>query len=158
MNQLDTWVEQIGNWYKHRKHDQGNQLESLILSPPDQIWGPLISDQQSKAIACWLDGCLRIFNDSRYERPDKAYQFLQLAYSKLQQVVSKPESQIELKDWCMKRIQNLTVLSLEFCNQQGQHHWQAESVELIESHVQFMAAHAWNEPRNNDQGTAKILH
>lgn len=158
MSELDTWVEQMGRWYQHRKHDQGNQLESLILSPPDQVWGPLISDQQSKAIACWLDGCLRIFNHSRYDSPDKAYQYLQLAYSKLQYVVSNPNSQIELKDWCMKRIQNLTVLSLEFCNQQNQHRWQAESAELIESHVQFMAAHAWNEPQKNDQGTARITH
>ncbi|KLN63930.1 hypothetical protein [Vibrio sp. VPAP30] len=158
MSPLDTWVEQIGIWYQHRKHDQGNNLESLILSPPEQIWGPLISDQQSKAIACWLDGCLRIFNHARYDAPDKAYQFLQLAYSKLQNVVSNPASELELKDWCMKRMQHLTVLSLEFCNQQSHCSWQEESHQLIDAHVQFMAAHAWNESRNNDQGTSIAPH
>ncbi|MCG9579949.1 transcriptional regulator [Vibrio tubiashii] len=158
MSQLDTWVEQIGIWYQHRKHDQGSNLESLILSPPEQIWGPLISDQQSKAIACWLDGCLRIFNHARYDAPDKAYQFLQLAYSKLQNVVSNPASELELKDWCMKRMQHLTVLSLEFCNQQSHCSWQEESHQLIDAHVQFMAAHAWNEPRNDDQGISSVKH
>lgn len=158
MTQLDCWLKQIGNWYQQRKHDQGNQLEALILSPPDQIWGPHISDQQSKAIACWLDGCLRIYDHSCSASPDKAFQYLQFAYSKLQQVVANPDSQLELKDWCMKRMQHLTVLSLEFCNQQPQSSWQTESHQLIEAHVQFMAAHAWNETRNNDQGIAPTHH
>ncbi|TFH92247.1 transcriptional regulator [Vibrio ouci] len=161
MSELGTWVDQISQWYETRKHDQGNQLESLILSVPDSVWGPVITDIQSKAIACWLDGCLRIFHHAQYSDPEKAFQYLQLAYSKLQQVVSKPASELELKDWCMKRLQHLAVLSLEFCNQQTRSDWQQESHQLIESHVQFMASHAWNEPqardlRNYDQGNSSL--
>ncbi|WP_192891579.1 transcriptional regulator [Vibrio bathopelagicus] len=158
MNELDTWLERIGDWYKDRKHDQVDRLEPLILTPPDALWGPLITDEQSKGIACWLDGCLRIFDHSRYDSPNKAYQFLQLAYGKLQQVVSNPASEMELKDWCMKRMQHLAVLSLEFCNQQSHSGWQEQSHQLINAHVQFMAAHAWNEPRNNDQGAWIASH
>tara|TARA_Y100001956_G_C4084419_1_gene169940 strand:+ start:432 stop:905 length:474 start_codon:yes stop_codon:yes gene_type:complete len=152
MMKLDTWVDQMGEWYKTRKHDQEETLESLILCVPQAVWGPMITEQQSKAIACWLDGCLRIYQHNHYEKPDKAYQYLQLAYSKLQQVVSNPASELELKDWCMKRLQHLAVLTLEFCNQQEHTSWQLESDQLIESHVNFMAAQSWNEPRINDQG------
>ncbi|MFA0123322.1 transcriptional regulator, partial [Vibrio sp. 10N.261.48.A2] len=67
MSELDTWLERIGNWYKDRKHDQVEKLEPLILTPPDALWGPLITDEQSKGIACWLDGCLRIFTFYRYK-------------------------------------------------------------------------------------------
>lgn len=157
MMTLDAWVEQMGVWYQTRKHDQEQTLESLIQSVPDTVWGPRITDLQSKAIACWLDGCLRVYQHNHYEKPDKAYQYLQLAYSRLQNVASNPLSELELKDWCMKRLQHLAVLTLEFCNQQEQTYWQAESDQLIESHVHFMAAQSWNEPRNYDQGQ-RVLH
>lgn len=156
MTPLDNWLKQIEYWYQNRKHDQGNQLESLILSPPDQIWGPFISVQQSKAIACWLDGCLRLFQQERERSPDKAYQYLQFAYSKFQQVVVHYQSELELKDWCMKRMQNLVVLSLEFCTQQLSPSWQIESHQLIENHVRFMAQQQWNEDRNYDQGKSSF--
>lgn len=156
MDPLNIWLEQIELWYQTRKHDQGSNLESLILYPPDQVWGPIISERQSKAIACWLDGCLRLFQYQRYQRPDKAYQYLQFAYSKLQQVTINPQSELELKDWCMKRMQNLIVLSLEFCTQQPNERWQAESSLLIENHVRFMAAQQWNEPRKYDQGKSSF--
>ncbi|KJY81836.1 transcriptional regulator [Vibrio galatheae] len=146
MNQLDSWVKQIEIWYQTRKHDQGRTLETLILSPPDPIWGPYITPQQSKAIACWLDGCLRLFECARFNEPDIAYPYLQLAYGKLQLVVTNPSSELTLRDWCMKRMQHLAVLSLEFCNQQSQVVWQSEAHRLIENHVQFMTDYAWNEP------------
>ncbi|EGA71503.1 hypothetical protein VISI1226_11991 [Vibrio sinaloensis DSM 21326] len=157
MMTLDTWIEQMGTWYQTRKHDQEQTLESLLLSAPEQVWGPKITDQQSKAIACWLDGCLRIFHHQQYQAPEKAYQFLQLAYAKLQQVVCNRESELGLKDWCMKRLQHLAVVTLEFCNQQSQANWHKESVQLIEAHVSFMESQSWNEARNNDQ-EARVVH
>ncbi|MDA0149832.1 transcriptional regulator [Vibrio sp. LaRot3] len=161
MIQLDTWVEQISTWYKNRKHDQDEQLQTLILTVPDSVWGPEVTELQSKAIACWLDGCLRVFQGLRFQKPNQAYQYLQLATSKLQATVSQPLADLELKDWSMKRLQHLTVLGLEFCSQQEQDKWQRESNMLVESHVEFMAAHAWNEPngnklRNNDQGSVTL--
>ncbi len=153
---LESWLEKITDWYQNRKHDPDETLQKLILSAPDSIWGPEVTEQQSKAIACWLDGCLRLFQSMRYQDPTKAYPFLQLASSKLQATASQPIADIELRDWSMKRLQHLTVLALEFCNQQPQADWQQESTMLIESHVQFMAAHSWNEPRKHDQGNRRI--
>ena len=166
MNELDTWLDRIGDWYKDRKHDQVDRLEPLILTPPDALWGPLITDEQSKGIACWLDGCLRIFTFYRHladssnpelasqevsgsSHQEKAYQYLMFAYSKLQAVSCNPKSEAGLQEWCTQRLQHLCVLALEFTSQQQEPHWQAESEKLIESHVHFMATH----PRNDDQGS-----
>ncbi|KII76411.1 hypothetical protein [Vibrio renipiscarius] len=156
MMTLDSWVDEISIWYKTRKHDQEEHLQHLILNAPNTVWGPEITDMQSKAIACWLDGCLRIFHAFRYHDPALAYQFLQLAHGKLQATVSQPLADLELKDWSMKRLQHLTVLALEFCNQQRQPSWLDESHQIIETHVEFMAAHAWNEDRKHDQGSLRF--
>lgn len=165
MNELDTWLESIESWYRSRKHDQVDKLEVLILTPPDAIWGPLISDKQSKAIACWLDGCLRIYTHYKQssatpsgnaegqiaqlmaERAEKAYQFVMFAYSKLQAVSGNTSAEPDLQEWCTKRMQHLCVLALEFANQQHDPRWQGESERLIESHVRFMTGH----PHNGDQ-------
>ena len=156
MIQLESWVDAISDWYQNRKHDQDKSLQSLILSAPDCVWGPDVTELQSKAIACWLDGCLRIFHGLRYSDPATAYQYLQLASSKLQACVSQTNAELELKYWAMKRLQHLTVLTLEFCNQQPQVKWQQESNSVIESHVQFMAAYGWNETRKHDHGDRTI--
>lgn len=156
MNELDTWLERIGYWYKDRKHDQVERLEPLILTPPDALWGPLITDEQSKGIACWLDGCLRIYTFYRnsIENPhhqEKAYQYLMFAYGKLQAVSCDPKAEPDLQEWCTQRVQHLCVLALEFANQQQEPRWQQESEKLIESHVRFMAS----PPQNDDQGSVK---
>ncbi|MDH5931433.1 transcriptional regulator [Vibrio splendidus] len=181
MNELDTWLERIGDWYKDRKHDQVDRLEPLILTPPDALWGPLITDEQSKGIACWLDGCLIIFTFYRHKgvtlttstkfaapsvsslsneaggshNQEKAYQYLMFAYSKLQAVSCDPKSEPDLQEWCTQRIQHLCVLALEFTNQQQEPRWKEESEKLIESHVRFMAS----QHQNDDQGAAlRQLH
>ena len=158
MNELDAWLESVENWYRSRKHDQVRKLESLILTPPDAIWGPLIDDKQSKAIACWLDGCLRVYThykQSTTDQSEKAFQFVMFAYSKLQAVSSDAAAETELRDWCTKRMQHLCVLALEFANQQQDPRWQSESERLIESHVKFMTHH----PHNRDQvGHSSYTH
>ncbi|MDD1823583.1 transcriptional regulator [Photobacterium sp. ZSDE20] len=156
MNELDTWLERIGDWYKDRKHDQVERLEPLILTPPDALWGPLITDEQSKGIACWLDGCLRIFtfyrnSDQNSHHQEKAYQYLMFAYSKLQAVCCDTKAEPDLQEWCTQRIQHLCVLALEFANQQQEPRWLQESEKLIESHVRFMASQS----QNDDQGNVK---
>ncbi len=159
MSELNRWVDAISEWYEERKHDQVEKLEPLILTPPDSIWGPTITDTQSKAIACWLDGCLRLYKANQFCAQQKAFQFLQLAQARLQSVVSDPMSELDLKDWCMKRLQHLTVLSLEFCNQQDGKQWQSESNQLIEAHVHFMASHQWNEKQwNEEKPQSRVMH
>ncbi|MCK6264170.1 transcriptional regulator [Vibrio sp. ZSDE26] len=156
MNELDSWVIQMESWYQSRKHDQVELLEPLIIAAPNQVWGPTITDMQSKAIACWLDACLRVFEKNRFDASDKAFQYLQLAYSKLQKVACNPMSEFELKDWSMKRIQHLVVLLLEFCNQHSQDKWLQQSQELIEAHIHFMAANDHDNLRNDDHGDQRV--
>ncbi|MGO2320040.1 MAG: transcriptional regulator [Vibrio toranzoniae] len=156
MNELDTWLERIGDWYNDRKHDQVERLEPLILTPPDALWGPLITDEQSKGIACWLDGCLRIFtfyrnSDENPHHQEKAYQYLMFAYGKLQAVSCDTKAEPDLQGWCTQRVQHLCVLALEFSNQQQEPRWQQESEKLIESHVRFMASQL----QNDDQGSVQ---
>lgn len=156
MNELDTWLDRIGDWYKDRKHDQVEILEPLILMPPDALWGPLITDEQSKGIACWLDGCLRIFtfyrnSDENPHHQEKAYQYLMFAYGKLQAASCDTKAEPDLQGWCTQRVQHLCVLALEFANQQQEPRWQQESEKLIESHVRFMASQL----QNDDQGSVQ---
>ncbi|NAZ91144.1 transcriptional regulator [Vibrio toranzoniae] len=156
MNELGTWLDRIGDWYKDRKHDQVEILEPLILMPPDALWGPLITDEQSKGIACWLDGCLRIFtfyrnSDENPHHQEKAYQYLMFAYGKLQAVSCDTNAEPDLQGWCTQRVQHLCVLALEFANQQQEPRWLQESEKLIESHVRFMTSQS----QNDDQGNVK---
>ncbi|MCV6003769.1 hypothetical protein OFO99_30465, partial [Escherichia coli] len=83
----------------------------------------------------------------------KAYQTLLYASAKLEQAACQPMSDILLKDWCLKRLQHLTVLALEFCNQQqDQSQWQQQANTLIETHVALMQFFYSNETRKHDQG------
>ncbi len=75
---LSIWLNNISTWYQDRKHDQGDALKTIIFSAPDSVFGPELSDDQSKAIACWLDGCLRLFQQHRYLNPECAFRVSQL--------------------------------------------------------------------------------
>ncbi len=52
MIELETWVEQISDWYKNRKHDHDTELEHLVFAAPKEVFGPQVTETQSKAIAC----------------------------------------------------------------------------------------------------------
>lgn len=69
--ELSTWQDQISMWYEHRKHDQVGKLETILYQAPDEVFGPKLCERQSKAIACWLDGCLRVFQHARYHNHQK---------------------------------------------------------------------------------------
>lgn len=150
---LMTWQDHISGWYDNRKHDQVESLETILYQAPIAVFGPELSDEQSKAIACWLDGCLRVFQHARHHDHQKAFQVLQYTGAKLEQAACQPMTDILIKDWCLKRLQHLTVLALEFCNQQqDQNEWQQQASNLIESHVALMRSLNWNETRKHDQG------
>ncbi len=148
---LDTWLISISNWYEAKQYDQIEMLETLLYSAPNSVWGPTLTDDQSKAIACWLDSCLRVFEHTKYHNTNKAYQTLQYASAKLEVAAFNPATDIDIKDWCLKRLQHLTVLSLEFCNQQqDQSTWHEKAHSLIEIHVKLMASLSWNESLNSN--------
>lgn len=138
---LSDWLSEISHWYQKTDMQNMDTLSPLIHSPPEAVWGPELCDEQSKAIACWLDGCLRLYKHYHQEaQSDKAYGYLQLAYSKLQFVATQPHVDHEIKQWAIKRLDHLIVLLLEFCNQQDAQNWQAESQHQIELHVAFMSS------------------
>lgn len=149
---LTFWLTSISDWYQQRKDDQGRELETLLFSAPDAVFGPDLTADQSKAIACWLDGCLRLFQHYRYQNPPRAFEYLMYAASKFELVGCDYHTDIEIRDWCLKRLQHITVLSLEFCAEQSdQTAWLAKANRVIEGHVKLMEALAWNESRKHDQ-------
>ncbi|WP_047514614.1 hypothetical protein [Vibrio harveyi] len=150
---LMTWQDHISDWYDNRKHDQVERLEAILYQAPVSVFGPELTDEQSKAIACWLDGCLRVFQYARHQDHKKAFQILQYTSAKLEHAACQRMTDLLIKDWCLKRLQHLTVLALEFCNQQhDQNEWQQQASSLIESHVALMRSLNWNETRKHDQG------
>ncbi|MGL4828322.1 MAG: transcriptional regulator [Vibrio sp.] len=147
MNQLHHWLNDVHQWYQNQNSEHVAMLQPLIFRVPEQIWNPKLSEKQSQAIACWLDACLRQFIYYRENDAEKGLQYLNLAYGRLQHCAAQPQCDIELKSWCMLRMQQLMVLSLECLNQQPD--GQQQSASLIEAHVQFMAFHAWNDDQGN---------
>ncbi|MEF2506545.1 transcriptional regulator [Vibrio mimicus] len=152
MNELHLWLSEVHDWYQSQSREHVLMLQPLIFNVPDQIWGPEVNEIQSKAIACWLDACLRQFEHYRNLDTAQAQQYLNLAYGRFQLCVAQPECDLELKSWCMRRMQQLMVLSLEHLNHQPD--GQIQSKALIEAHIQFMAFHAWND----DQGVVHRDH
>lgn len=149
---LSIWLASFSDWYQQRKRDHVNDLESMLFSAPEAVFGPELNEDQSKAIACWLDGCLRLFHYYRYHDVSRAFGYLMYTVSKLEQVGCDCRADIEIRDWCLKRLQHMTVLSLEFCSEQNdQNAWLPKANGIIESHVKLMDSLAWNEPRKHDQ-------
>jgi len=138
MSALNEWQSQISNWYQLGKHDQVDTLIPLIMHPPKEIWGPSVSLEQGKALACWLDGCLRIYQYQLDQNNKQgAYEYLNFAYAKLQAVACEPETDRELKIWALERLDQLIVALLEHCSRC---HWTKECESQVESYIHFMAA------------------
>ncbi|MDE1351978.1 transcriptional regulator [Vibrio aestuarianus] len=153
MSRLLIWLHAMETLHQQRNDTQWQALKQLLIDVPRSVFGPDLNDNQSKAIAYFLDGCLRLFQHQQTNQPDAAFQYLQFAYAKLQQTSADPLTDLIIKDWCMKRLQHLIVLSLEFCQQQDQTQWHAIASGLIDAHVSFMASLSWND----DQGLHAIL-
>ncbi|MBM7034933.1 transcriptional regulator [Vibrio ulleungensis] len=141
----ELWQEAVSNWYQSRKHDQVEDLLPLLQSPPNEIWGPALSSFQQKGLTCWLDGCLRAHQHfSSTGHPDDSYQYLNFAIAKLQQVASDSDVDIEIKTWCVQRLDQLIILALEFCSEQGDE-WKQEQFDQIEAHVKFMTRYPYKQ-------------
>ncbi|AUI87541.1 transcriptional regulator [Vibrio azureus] len=150
---ISSWLNIVSKWYRSRKDDQVNSLERILYQAPQTIFGPTFNDEQSKALACWLDMNLRAFQDIRETEQDKAYQILQYTVAKLEQSATSHSTDILIKDWCLRRIQHLTVLSISFCQQQeDQRKWRSQAHQLINGHVKLMESLNWNEIQKHDQG------
>ncbi|WP_017025485.1 hypothetical protein [Vibrio rumoiensis] len=136
--ELITWLEQMQKCYQQRNIHTISDLVSLIHSPPESLWRPQHSHAQVKAIEIWLDGCMKIFQyfqDLDHEK--LAYQYIELAYARIQSVTANPHSSLELRYWGANKLDRLTILMLECC--QTQSDCQQASDQVIELHVAFMS-------------------
>ncbi|USD67493.1 transcriptional regulator [Vibrio sp. SCSIO 43136] len=163
MDALARWQQQISQWYDtqsqsadhpdSRMHDQVEALIPLIMHPPESLWGPDATPEQGRALACWLDGCLRIYQSYLDEGRDmSAYQYLNFGYAKMQAIASDAMTDRVIKLWAIERLDHLIVLVLELCSRC---HWLSECETQVEGHIHFMAAlHSveLEEFRNDDQG------
>jgi hypothetical protein len=146
MNQLTRWQQKVTQWHKMRKHDQVSQLADLVNDPPEDIWGPELSLEQSQGLGCWLDGCLRVYQyHLQHGELTQAYAYLSLAQGKLQQVVSRSEVDVNIRFCCCAKLEQIMVLIVEFCKKQLDPKWQVELSNQIESHVKFLALYPFNE-------------
>lgn len=153
---IENWLVQVNDWHQKRKHDQVQQLEQILLATPKALWSSPTHPSSQQVLPLWLDACLRLYLHYREPEPLRAYSFIQLAYGRLQQLASQSCGDLKIRNWAIQRTQHLVVLSLEFCQQQTKDQWRLESAQLIESHVQFMQQQAWNESRNEDQGSESL--
>ncbi|GHX64964.1 transcriptional regulator [Vibrio cholerae] len=72
MNELQHWLHTIHHWYQHNDCAAVAELQPLIFGAPQALWQPALNSTQSKAIACWLDACLRQFEFYRETDTEKA--------------------------------------------------------------------------------------
>lgn len=150
---LITWQDRLSGWHSKRKHDQVEELEMILYQVPSSVFGPDLTDAQSKALACWLDGCLRLFQQTRYQHHHKAFQTLQYTCAKLEQAAIRPTNNLHIRDWCLRRLQHLTVLALEFCSQQDDKTvWKQQATKVIQSHIALIRSLNWNESGKHDHG------
>lgn len=146
MTSLTQWQQQVSNWHNHRKHDQVQELEKLVNEAPEDIWGPELSLEQSKALGCWLDSCARMYKHYLEQgEEEQAYGYLCLAQARLQHVVSRAEVDQNIRMCCCRKLEQITVLIIEFCQARSDLHWKRELSDQIESHVKFLTLFPLNE-------------
>lgn len=133
--ELNTWLFRLKCQQQTDHFHNISELVSLIHSPPPTLW----SETHAQAITLWLDGCLQLFRYfNECEHHQLAYQYLQLAYARLQSITANPHTQIDLRYWGANQLDRLTVIMLECC--QTQPECQKESQQVIELHIAFMTS------------------
>lgn len=135
--ELSTWLFRL----QHNQQDTDcrhvSDLVSLIHSPPPSLWSESVSEVHIKALTLWLDGCIHLFHHfEKHNQHKLAYQYLQLAYARLQSITANPHIQVELRYWGATCLDQLTVMMLEFCQKWPE--WQQEGDQVIELHIAFM--------------------
>ncbi|WP_261817903.1 hypothetical protein [Vibrio gallicus] len=147
MTTLVYWQQQVSKWHSNGKHDQVQTLAKLIHNAPDDIWGPELSIEQSKALGCWLDSCARMYKHHLGLAEEQlAYQYLCLAQAKLQNVVGRAEVDQNIRMCCSRKLENVTVLIIQFCKHRRDPFWQQQMRSHIEGHIKFMTAYPLNDP------------
>ncbi|WP_428773781.1 transcriptional regulator [Vibrio sp.] len=140
MDDLSHWLLAVEQCLQSRKHDQVDQLYALIIDPPSQIWHSPLTSQTSKALAWWLEGCVRVFEHQAGQRPVRAFNALSLAITQLQTLPGDEDADNRVRLWSLKQLQPLVVIAIEFCHHQNGDKWQTLKEQTIQQHVNFMLA------------------
>ncbi|KXF81106.1 hypothetical protein [Enterovibrio coralii] len=141
VREIPEWLGCMQAWYCNQNINEMRGLESLVIEAPANLFAPCIDEDKSLGIGYWLDACVRLHHHlNSVDDRDGAYAFLQFAYSKMQEMGSNISHDIEVKKWCLKRMDALIVTLLEFCQRQQSSYWERESTSLIEAHVSYMTA------------------
>lgn len=139
MDFVQRWMTEIQCWYGDESNRDMTQLSHVIADTPAKIFEPPIDLMTSDAIAYFVDGCTRL--QRHYEAQgqiSEAYSYLQFCYAKLQALGARADIEPEVKRWSLKKLDQLIIAMMEFCQHQHDDAWLDESKQLIELHVAFM--------------------
>lgn len=139
MEIIQLWLSDIKSWYQPPTHSDPSILINAVNHAPDAIFDTVETHLHSEALVYWIDACQRLSiyyqNNGDIE---KSYSYLQFCYAKLQEMACKPSLDVNMKRWCLKKLDRLIIRLMEFCQCQTDAKWQQESSMLIELHVSFM--------------------
>ncbi|OAN11415.1 hypothetical protein A3K86_20950 [Photobacterium jeanii] len=142
MTELHLWLDNIKTWYQKPVSPQQRDIQTLIDAlnhAPDIIFSDVSCEAHNEALAYWLDACQRLsFYYQDLPDSEKAFNYMQFGYAKLQSMVCDQQIAPDLKRWCLKKLDRMIVAMMEFCQQQPDSKWQQESTQLIDLHVAFM--------------------
>ncbi|MFD2177512.1 hypothetical protein [Veronia pacifica] len=139
--EIDYWLTDIKNWYCNQNINEMGRLLELVVEVPERIFTPHICQAKSESLGYWLDACIRTNHHlASMGKTDEAYSYIQFAYGKMQAMASNTEHEIDVRRWCMQRMDKLMIVLVEFCQHQQQPVWRQESSTLIDAHVTFMTA------------------
>lgn len=149
--ELSTWLFRLQCQQQDTDFHNISELVSLIHSPPPELWNETLSDIHIRSFNFWLDGCLQLFHYfDELEHHQLAYQYIQLAYARLQSITANPHTHVELRYWGAAYLDQLTVMMVEYCQRKPE--WEQESYQVIELHIAFMTPLGELNMRNRDHG------
>lgn len=138
MKTIEYWLEELKNLALSTHNDAAANAQLLNEAPPT-LFGPVVSPNQIEAIAYWLEVCCRLSAFHQHlGNNELAFQYQQFSYSKIQELTTVPGQDSAIQRWCIKKLEQMVVNMLEFCQQQPHPAWQNESIHLVDTHVHFM--------------------
>ncbi|PKF49462.1 hypothetical protein [Enterovibrio nigricans] len=138
MHSIDNWLEDISAWYDN-ENLQYPVLAQLIKSPPAELFSSPVSPEKSDSLAYFFDACFKLHRHEESQlNTDSAYSYLHFSYAKLQQLASHSSSEVDVRRWSIKKLDQVIVAMMEFCQKQGSDDWLKESEMLVELHISFM--------------------
>ncbi|KAB1511604.1 hypothetical protein [Photobacterium damselae] len=139
---IENWLSDIKSLYSKMEENQSHEIKKLELlnsKVPTAIFKQINSSQDQEVFAYWLDSCFKLHHYyNQQQNCSLSLDYLQLAYSKLQAMVSLYHHSPDLKRWILKKLDQLIVCMLEYCQQSNHNSLYQQGTDLINHHVIFM--------------------